>query len=468
MPNNSPHPNSLSPHSKQATSAFQWPIPPSPSHLKSINNTTYSATSNSNMNEITVKEILDRYSSDPELLKYILTAKSEEDKKKAARDTLKAEEARIIIRQMDLDFAREQVKATARFERQPQQGYVSIPPQQQPTLPPPLPLSQPPTYGPYYGLAPVQQQLLARFHYPSQQGQNNQPSYHHHSHHPPPPSPSVPYPHSAHPLCPPQQPPSHPTNATPTNPPSSSSTSSTSSSSSSSLNSHPNITNNKTTLSATTNEDNHHKKRSRSSISSSTSNNNNEEHQQDKLSHNKVMEALKAKIQRGNGGPPSPLSSSPTNRQQQDTTTSHKKRKSTTVSRPFTLAQQPSERRSTIPSNTTTTTTTSSPRSTKPILPPIDTSLGRKECQVVVAAAAAEAAAAEAEAEAAATATATTTAAVHNDDSSTIIKQENCDTKLTTASPSDHVLLNTRRARSLSPSSSLSPSISTKDDIRKS
>jgi hypothetical protein len=71
MANHSPHPNSLSPHSKQPTSAFQWPIPPSPSHLKPMNNS---------MNEITVKEILDRYNDDPELMKYILTAKSEEDK----------------------------------------------------------------------------------------------------------------------------------------------------------------------------------------------------------------------------------------------------------------------------------------------------------------------------------------------------------------------------------------------------
>lgn len=72
MSNNSPHPNSLSPHSKGPTSAFQWPIPTSPSALKSV--------TISNNNDITVKEILDRYNDDPELLKYILTAKSEEDK----------------------------------------------------------------------------------------------------------------------------------------------------------------------------------------------------------------------------------------------------------------------------------------------------------------------------------------------------------------------------------------------------
>lgn len=74
MANHSPHPNSLSPHSKQPTSAFQWPIPPSSpsSHLKPH--------AQQAMNDITIKEILERYNEDPELLKYILTAKTEEDK----------------------------------------------------------------------------------------------------------------------------------------------------------------------------------------------------------------------------------------------------------------------------------------------------------------------------------------------------------------------------------------------------
>ncbi|CEG84450.1 hypothetical protein RMATCC62417_18252 [Rhizopus microsporus] len=66
MTNQSPHPNSLSPQSKHPQSAFQWPIPP----LSQPNSSP----------EISVREILDRYSDDPELLKYILTAKSEEDK----------------------------------------------------------------------------------------------------------------------------------------------------------------------------------------------------------------------------------------------------------------------------------------------------------------------------------------------------------------------------------------------------
>lgn len=46
-----------------SNSAFQWPKP-------------------SDMNELSVKEILDRFNDDPELMKYILTAKSEEDKVK--------------------------------------------------------------------------------------------------------------------------------------------------------------------------------------------------------------------------------------------------------------------------------------------------------------------------------------------------------------------------------------------------
>lgn len=75
MSNHSPHPNSISPNTfsskKSQSSAFVWPIPISPSQIKPNNN---------NMNELSVREILDRYNEDPELLKYILTAKSEEDK----------------------------------------------------------------------------------------------------------------------------------------------------------------------------------------------------------------------------------------------------------------------------------------------------------------------------------------------------------------------------------------------------
>lgn len=74
MGSHSPHPNSLSPKIKQTSTAFHWPIPDSPSRLKPIK------PQNKNMNELSIKEILERYNEDPELLKYILTAKSEEDK----------------------------------------------------------------------------------------------------------------------------------------------------------------------------------------------------------------------------------------------------------------------------------------------------------------------------------------------------------------------------------------------------
>lgn len=65
MTNQSPHPKSMSPHNKPPTSAFQWPIP-----------------QQSGSSEISIREILDHYGNDPELLKCILTAKSEEDKVK--------------------------------------------------------------------------------------------------------------------------------------------------------------------------------------------------------------------------------------------------------------------------------------------------------------------------------------------------------------------------------------------------
>lgn len=75
MASHSPHPTSLSPKVK-TTTAFHWPIPGSPSLLKPI--TPHQ--NNNNMNDLSVKEILERYNDDPELMKYILTAKSEEDK----------------------------------------------------------------------------------------------------------------------------------------------------------------------------------------------------------------------------------------------------------------------------------------------------------------------------------------------------------------------------------------------------
>ncbi|CEI85786.1 hypothetical protein RMCBS344292_00237 [Rhizopus microsporus] len=282
MTNQSPHPNSLSPQSKHPQSAFQWPIPP----LSQPNSSP----------EISVREILDRYSDDPELLKYILTAKSEEDKKKAARDTLKAEEARIQLRQMDLEIAREQSKSRTATTAQP---------------PPPPTL--------VYGLAPVQQQVLARFNYPQhltqqqqqqqqqQQRQSEQQQYH--QQHRPPPSPGIPYPHSAHPLFPPSS---------------------------------------STDYRVQSSEEKSSLKRNRSSISNET------EQVSDKLSHDKVMEALKAKIQRSSNNPQSPLSASKD--------TKKKKQPPRPIMKVDLANRSPSS---------------NSPRSAKPVLPPIDTNLGR-------------------------------------------------------------------------------------------
>ncbi|CEP14065.1 hypothetical protein [Parasitella parasitica] len=410
MANNSPHPNSLSPHSKQSASAFQWPIPPSPSHSKPA--------SNPNMSDITVKEILDRYNEDPELLKYILTAKSEEDKKKAAKDTLKAEEARIQLRHMDLEFAREQSKASARFERpiyppgypQPYPHSVAaIHPQPQLVSHP----SHPHHPYPYYGLAPVQQQVLARFNNQSQHGpgQQQQPA-----------SPSIPYPHSAHPLCPPP--------ADEKNFPSRL----------------PQFR--QTSPSAALSEES--KKRNRSSISLPN------DIEQDKISHNKVMEALKAKIQRSNGGPPSPLTASPirppasSSAQSQDFPN---KKKKPALPRPV-VVHQAAE---------TATSPSPSPRSAKPVLPPIDTNLGRMDSVTKTTTVTTATAATKSDTESTSSASSTHSSdnvkiessepsrQQHRQDPKSAIDIKNNNS---TASPSDHILLNTRRARSLSPPTS--------------
>lgn len=167
---------------------------------------------------------------------------------------------------------------------------------------------RPPPPQAYYSLAPVQQQVLARI-------TENQP-----------PSSPVVYPHSAHPLCvpdnrlnPPRQYSQHlqlPTSQQPTTPIS----------------------------------PNHDyevlRKRPRGSVSIT---------EEDKLTHNKVMEALKAKIQRGNNSPLATTAPS--------------------------SAFRDNKRQRTLPKPTVTATdlqpSTPSPRSAKPILPPIDTSIGR-------------------------------------------------------------------------------------------
>ncbi|KAG0756540.1 hypothetical protein G6F16_011255 [Rhizopus arrhizus] len=115
-----------SPQSSSPT--FQWTTPP--------------------QQEISIKEILNKYESNPELLKHVLMAKSEEDKKQTAQIVLRTEEVRIHLRQLDLQLAREQTHQRS-------------------------------SYSPPY-LIPVQQQAFARIALPED-----------HDHY---------YPHSAHPL----------------------------------------------------------------------------------------------------------------------------------------------------------------------------------------------------------------------------------------------------------------------------
>lgn len=284
---------------------------------------------------------------------------------------------------MDLDFAREQTKASARYERSHPVSNYPPPPQHvqaqqaQHLPPPPPPHGHQQGYGPYYGLAPVQQQVLARFNYPPHYGGQQ-------SNHPPPSSPSVPYPHSAHPLCTSTDRVQQLRQLSPTSPAA---------------------------------DEINNKKRNRSSISSSNEQLNDQ--QQDKLSHNKVMEALKAKIQRGNGGPPSPLTASPIIPQDAQ----NKKRKPT-LPRPV------------IVHSTTISSPSPSPRSAKPVLPPIDTNLGRIDIIKLD--------------------TSSSSSSSSSNNSNKSVKQDTITTTTTVAaaSPSDHILLNTRRARSLSPSSS--------------
>ncbi|KAI8145938.1 hypothetical protein BJV82DRAFT_602820 [Fennellomyces sp. T-0311] len=231
--------------------------------------------------DVSVRHILERYRDDPELLKHILMAKMEEDKKIAAQDTLKTEQARVQLRELDMDLMREHSKATLRYY---DKHYA-----------PAVPTTQH-TAQPYYGLAPVQQQVLARI--TSDNGSSD------------------PYPHSAHPLCPPADNPYRRNRLYPGHQPA-------------------------TPISPGA-IDEAGRKRGRASVNEEGS-----------LSHVQVMEALKAKIQRGSG------SGTPT-----DAQADRSKRPRT----------KPVEQDAIPPS-------TPSPRSAKPILPPIDTSVGRSPGQ---------------------------------------------------------------------------------------
>ncbi|KAK4509164.1 high-affinity iron permease [Mucor velutinosus] len=352
--------NPNSPQKSPDSSAFQWPPVAAPS---------------SSSSDISVKEIIDKYHpNNNELLKHALIAKSEEDKRLTAQDVLKTEQARLYLRQMDIELIKEQSKLAAR--QLPLHPVYASPQQQQQQ-------QQQQPYA-YYGLAPVQQQVLARItggssatpskhhhqpphtsipHSQQQQQQQQQPYYQQPSskeygyYNQPPPSPGV-YPHSAHPLCPPDnrlnpsvlpaprhyQSQSHllptPSSQQPTTPIS------------------PGGGGN-------TNDDFKSRKRSHASIL----------HEEDKLSHNKVMEALKAKIQRGSGSPLATTAPSSAFRPHGDKRQRTLPKPNTTTSSevPPILTHPPQHHHH----HHTPPPSTPSPRSAKPILPPIDTNVGR-------------------------------------------------------------------------------------------
>ncbi|KAM3583051.1 ATP-dependent RNA helicase [Umbelopsis sp. WA50703] len=74
---------------RRDSSAFQWP---SPSQVA----LSYS--------DISIKDILDTYQHDVELLKVILLAKAEEDKKRTAEEVCKAEEAKLKAKTIELEL----------------------------------------------------------------------------------------------------------------------------------------------------------------------------------------------------------------------------------------------------------------------------------------------------------------------------------------------------------------------------
>ncbi|KAF7728915.1 hypothetical protein EC973_005310 [Apophysomyces ossiformis] len=311
--------------SRRQSSAFQWPIPAS-----SASNDIAEPESPT---DISVKEILDRYQNDPDIMKQVLAAKAAEDKKRTARDGLLIELARIQQRRIDLELAREQIKSTYR-------------------TPAPLhaPLSSSVNLSSsigYHGLAPLQQQVIARI---TGSAETNQIPAKTQNSARPPPSPYY-YPHSAHPLCPTTtaaggggndcvvSPRPHYYSYAPQQ-------------SSSHLLRPPSNTQRKQQLSpispaaaaptVSADEEDPSLKQTRSCYS-----------KQSELLHDRVMEALKAKIKRGssshNNGTPK------THRDKQ-------KRQRTT--------KNPSDADN-------SSSTPKSAGSNKPVLPPIDTSVGR-------------------------------------------------------------------------------------------
>lgn len=291
---------------------------------------------------------------------------------------MKTEQARLYLRQMDIELIREQSKLAA---RQPPLYPVYVSPQQQQH-------QQQQPYA-FYSLAPVQQQVLARI----TGGSSATPSDHHHRQPPhtsiphsqqhqqhqqqpyhqqpsskehgyynqPPPSPVV-YPHSAHPLCPPDNrlnpsvapAPRHYQSQSHLLPTPSSQQPTTPISPGGGGGGH-------------TNDDFKSRKRSHPFILQ----------EDDKLSHNKVMEALKAKIQRGSGSPlatTAPSSAFRPHGDKRQRTLPKPNTISTSAAVPPILTYSHHHRH---PHHHTPPPSTPSPRSAKPILPPIDTNVGR-------------------------------------------------------------------------------------------
>ncbi|KAI9497575.1 hypothetical protein BDB00DRAFT_868172 [Zychaea mexicana] len=317
--------------------------------------------------DISLRHLLDRYRDEHDLLQHVLKAKLEEDKKIAAQDTLKIEQARIHLRELDLELMREHGKATIRYYDKQHTTPEYITPAPPPThLPPPLGMGNsvtthatttntPTPAGPhttlppisssqYNGLAPVQQQVLARITSSSSFGHTEA------------------YPHSAHPLCPPSDPHAYRRNnrlypsqqpATPISP-----------------------------GGALNGDDKTVRKRSRNSVNDLGGGGGGESGNTSSLTHVQVMEALKAKIQRGTNNTNSSNSNGSnsahvdshidrthSNGNSNSGNTSKRARTTATTAAP-TIIKTEVDRDCIVSS-------TPSPRSAKPILPPIDTSVGR-------------------------------------------------------------------------------------------
>ncbi|RUO96706.1 hypothetical protein BC936DRAFT_141593 [Jimgerdemannia flammicorona] len=123
LPTSSPQP--------MRQSAYSWPIPVTtittptatnpPTNLLSSgcnSPTTLAPFGGRSFADITIREILEEYKdlkNDTELLKNIFMAKAEEDKRRTAEEATKAEQAKIQFKQLELELLREQNKTGSRY-----------------------------------------------------------------------------------------------------------------------------------------------------------------------------------------------------------------------------------------------------------------------------------------------------------------------------------------------------------------